>query len=76
MENISGEHVVEDKCKAIKEQFFQIKCSEHEKGISASVGVVIASIGSASYSDIFSAADAALYKVKAEGRDGYRIDKI
>jgi diguanylate cyclase (GGDEF)-like protein len=78
VENIPDKQFVENKCKAIKEQFSQIKCSEDEKGTSASIGVVITNIGeaSASYSEIFSAADAALYKVKAEGRNGHRIDEI
>jgi diguanylate cyclase (GGDEF)-like protein len=78
MEHVASSQVVEDKCGAIKEQLSQIKCSEKENGISASIGAVITSIGETPvlYSDIFSAADAALYEVKAEGRNGYKIASI
>jgi diguanylate cyclase (GGDEF)-like protein len=78
MEQVPSKQAIEDKCKAIKEQFSQIKFAENENGISVSIGVVITNIGEtpASYSEIFSAADTALYKVKVEGRNGYRIDSI
>jgi len=78
IDDVESAAVVEKKCKAIKEQFAKIKCSEDADGISASVGVAIATFSSnpPEYSEIFSAADATLYRVKAKGRNGYEISNL
>jgi len=78
MDDIEDANIVEEKCKTLKEQLSKIKCSEADTGISVSVGVAIAafSLRPPHYSDIFSAADATLYRVKAKGRNGYEISNL
>jgi len=75
LDDIDDVKTVEEKCKSLNERVSKIKCSESNAGISVSIGVAIAdfSIGVPRYTDIFSAADATLYKVKARGRNGYQI---
>ena len=43
--------------------------------LSASIGIAVASMPGLSYEHLFQLADRALYKVKANGRDGYQIYK-
>jgi len=78
LDDIKSVEAIEEKCKALNEQVSKIKCSESQAGITVSIGVTIAdfSIGVPRYSDIFSTADATLYKVKARGRNGYQIIEL
>ncbi len=78
LDDIGDVKGVEEKCKALNEQVSNIRCSESNTGITVSIGVTIAdfSIGTPRYSDIFSTADATLYKVKARGRNGYKIIEL
>jgi diguanylate cyclase (GGDEF)-like protein len=78
LDDIDGIKMVEDKCKALNEQVSKIKCSESDVGISVSIGVTLVEVGleAPRYTDIFSTADATLYKVKARGRNGYEIAEL
>jgi diguanylate cyclase (GGDEF)-like protein len=78
LDNIDSVEMVEEKCKALNEQVSKIKCSESDAGISVSIGVTIAEFSTMAprYSDIFSTADATLYKVKAKGRNGHQIIEL
>ena len=77
LENVDKQ-IIESKCEILKERLLKVKYSEEKNGLSASVGIAIASFSAKApiYSDIFSVADAALYKVKAKGRNGYEIVEI
>ncbi|MDR2579379.1 MAG: GGDEF domain-containing protein [Fibromonadaceae bacterium] len=77
LENVDRQTIV-SKCEFFKKQLSKIKCSEEKDSTSASIGVAMTSFSTdaPAYTDIFSAADAALYKVKARGRNGYEIVEI
>jgi diguanylate cyclase (GGDEF)-like protein len=78
LDNIANRQIVEDRCKIFKEELSQITYAQDKTGISASVGIIIAKFSTISpiYSEIFSAADTNLYKVKARGKNGYLISEI
>jgi len=78
LDDIGDVKTIEEKCKALNEQVSKIKCLENEAGITVSIGVAIArfSVEVPRYSDIFSIADSTLYKVKASGRNGYKIIEL
>jgi len=78
LDGIADSQFVEDKCKALKEELSQIIYAEDKKGVYASVGVIIAKFSEIPpvYTEIFSAADNNLYKVKAKGKNDYLISEI
>ncbi|GHV16347.1 hypothetical protein AGMMS49938_16280 [Fibrobacterales bacterium] len=67
--------ILDKKCAELKLRLSQIKCSENEAGVSASVGIAVASFSTDAplYSDVFNSADVALYRVKARGRNGWEV---
>jgi diguanylate cyclase (GGDEF)-like protein len=78
LDNIADRQIVEDKCKILKEELSQIMYAQDKTGVSASIGVIIAKFSEVApvYTEIFSAADTNLYKVKARGKNGYLISEI
>jgi len=78
LDGIADKQVVEDKCKVFKEELSQIIYAEDKTGVSASIGVIITKFSEVVpvYTEIFSAADTNLYKVKAKGKNGYLISDI
>jgi len=78
LDGIANRQIVEDKCKLFKEELSQINYAQDKIGISASVGVIITKFSEIApiYTEIFSAADTNLYKVKAKGKNGYLITEI
>ncbi len=78
LDNIESVKTVEEKCKALNERVSKIKCSESDTGINVSIGVAVAAFSTKPplYTDIFSTADAILYKVKSMGRNGYKITEL
>jgi len=75
LDNIGDKQIVEEKCKLLKDELSQITYAENKIGVSASIGVIITKFIeiAPSYTEIFSAADNNLYKVKAKGKNGYFI---
>jgi len=78
LDDIAGRQVIEDKCKILKEELSQITYAQNKTGVSASVGVIITKFSEVApiYTEIFSAADTNLYKVKAKGKNGYLISEV
>jgi len=78
LDNIEDRQFVEDKCKLLKEELSQITYAEGKTGVNVSIGVVITKFSKVApvYTEIFSAADNNLYKVKARGKNGYLISEI
>jgi len=78
LDDIAGRQIVEDKCKIFKEELSQITYAQDKTGVSASVGIIITKFSEVApiYTEIFSAADTNLYKVKAKGKNGYLITEI
>jgi len=78
LDNIADKQIVEDKCKLLKEELSQIIYSQGGTGVSASIGGIIVKFVelAPTYTDIFSAADNNLYKVKAKGKNDYLISEM
>ena len=78
LDGIANRQIVEDKCKIFKEELSRVIYAEDKTGVSASVGVIITKFSEIApiYTEIFSAADNNLYKVKARGKNGYLISEI
>jgi len=78
LDGIESRQIVEDKCKLFKEELSQITYAQDKTGISASIGIIITRFSEIApiYTEIFSAADTNLYKVKAKGKNGYLITEI
>jgi len=79
LDGVADRQIVEDKCDAFKEELSQIIYAEGKTGgVSASIGVIITKFSEVApiYTEIFSAADTNLYKVKARGKNGYLISEI
>jgi diguanylate cyclase (GGDEF)-like protein len=78
LDDIVDGQIVENKCKILKEKLSQINYAQDKTGVSASVGVAITKFSeiAPTYTEIFSAADTNLYKVKAKGKDGYLLTEI
>jgi len=78
LDGITDRQIVEDKCKTLKEELSQITYAQDKTGVSASVGVIVTKFSEVApiYTEIFSAADTNLYKVKAKGKNGYLISEI
>ncbi|GBU25303.1 hypothetical protein R83H12_01946 [Fibrobacteria bacterium R8-3-H12] len=78
LDNIGDKQIVEDKCNIFKKDLSQITYAEDKTGVSASIGIIIAKFSAVPpvYTEIFSAADNNLYKVKAKGKNGYFISEI
>jgi diguanylate cyclase (GGDEF)-like protein len=78
LDGIADRQIVEDKCKIFKEKLSQIIYAEDKTGVSASIGIIITEFSEIApvYTEIFSAADTNLYKVKARGKNGYLISEV
>ncbi|MCL1955789.1 MAG: GGDEF domain-containing protein [Fibromonadales bacterium] len=78
LDGIGDRQIVEDKCKILKQELSQIIYAEGKIGVTASLGIIITKFSDVPpiYTEIFSAADNNLYKVKARGKDGYLISEI
>ncbi|MDR2593319.1 MAG: GGDEF domain-containing protein [Fibromonadaceae bacterium] len=78
LDNIKDVQFVEDKCKLLKEELSQITYAEDKTGVGVSIGVIITKFSEVApaYTEIFSAADNNLYKVKARGKNGYLVSEI
>jgi len=78
IDDIEDKKIVEDKCKLLKEELSKIIYAENKTGVGASIGIIITkySENPPIYTEIFSAADNNLYKVKASGKNGYLISEI
>ncbi|MDR2582317.1 MAG: GGDEF domain-containing protein [Fibromonadaceae bacterium] len=78
LDNIGSRQIVEDKCKSLKEELSQITYAEGKTGVSVSIGIIITKFSKTPpiYTEIFSAADNNLYKVKAKGKNDYLISEI
>ena len=78
LDNIEDRQFVEDKCKLLKEELSQITYAEGKTGVNVSIGVIITKFSeiAPAYTEIFSAADNNLYKVKARGKNGYLVSEI
>jgi len=78
LDNIEDRQFIEDKCKLLKSELSQINYAEDKIGVSASIGVVITKFREVApvYTEIFSAADNNLYKVKAKGKNSYLVSEI
>jgi len=78
LDDVADRQVVEDKCNALKAEFSQITYVEGKTGIGASIGIIMTKFSETPpiYTEIFSAADNNLYKVKARGKNGYLITEI
>jgi len=78
LDNIGDRQIVEEKCNILKEELSQITYAEAQTGVSVSIGAIIAKFSKTPpiYTEIFSAADNNLYKVKAKGKNSYLISEI
>jgi diguanylate cyclase (GGDEF)-like protein len=78
LDNIENRQIVEDKCEIFKKELSQVTYAEDKTGVSASIGVITTKFSEVVpiYTEIFSAADTNLYKVKAKGKNGYLISDI
>jgi len=78
LDNIGDRQIIEDKCSMLKKELSQIMYAEDKTGVSVSIGAIIAKFSKVApaYTEIFSAADTNLYKVKARGKNGYLISEI
>jgi len=78
LDDIADRQVVEDKCDILKKELSHITYVQGKTGISASIGIIITKFRETPpiYTEIFSAADNNLYKVKASGKNGYFITEI
>jgi diguanylate cyclase (GGDEF)-like protein len=78
LDNIGDRQIVEDKCKLLKEELSQITYADGKTGVNASIGAIITKFSGSPpiYTEIFSAVDNNLYKVKARGKNGYLISEI
>jgi len=78
IDNIENKQIVEDKCELLKKELSQIIYAEGKTGVSASIGIIITKFSKVApaYTEIFSAADTNLYKVKARGKNGYLISEF
>ncbi len=78
LDNIGDKQIVEDKCKLLKKELSQVMYAEDKTGVSASIGIIITKFSKNPpiYTEIFSAADNNLYKVKARGKGSYLISEI
>jgi diguanylate cyclase (GGDEF)-like protein len=69
---VNDENEIREKCVRIKEEFSKVTYGNNDRGMTASVGA-IAVEGNVAYSEVFEAADRALYTIKERGRDGAEI---
>jgi len=78
LDDIADKQIVEDKCKIFKEELSRITYAQDKTGVSASIGIIITRFSDIPpiYTEIFSAADNNLYKIKASGKNGYLITEI
>jgi len=78
IDNIENKQIVENKCELLKKELSQITYADDKTGVSASIGIILTKFSETApiYTEIFSAADNNLYKVKARGKNGYLISEI
>jgi len=78
LDGVADRQIVEDKCKIFKEELSHITYAQDKTGVSASIGIIMTKFSEMPpiYTEIFSAADNNLYKVKASGKNGYLITEI
>ncbi|MDR3337835.1 MAG: GGDEF domain-containing protein [Treponema sp.] len=71
--NIGSVEAVEQKASRIRKVFGEIKPQSWANGITASIGIALFSDEDLTYDELFQRTDKALWEVKAQGRDGFRI---
>ncbi|MDR3055463.1 MAG: GGDEF domain-containing protein [Zoogloeaceae bacterium] len=74
--NIGSVAMAEDKARQIRQEWLKIIPPGGEKGVTASIGISFAPQDGQEYQELFARADAALYKVKEAGRDGFVISSV
>ncbi len=72
MKGVTQRPLVEDRCKRLLEIFQNIfRKQNHKLPLGCSIGVAMSPENGSSYPELFSRADRALYRAKAEGKNGY-----
>jgi diguanylate cyclase (GGDEF)-like protein len=65
--------IAEDKARQIRDAWLKIIPPGCDKGITASIGISFAPQDGVVYQELFNKADAALYRAKEAGRDGFAL---
>ena len=71
IDNLPHMGIVLRKARDIKKVASELEIDGHNVGITASIGIAIVPQDGLEYSEVFKAADEALYHVKAHGRNGF-----
>ncbi|MDR0881777.1 MAG: GGDEF domain-containing protein [Candidatus Adiutrix sp.] len=71
--NMTSVAIAEDKARLIRAEWLKITPPGAESGITASIGIAFAPQDGRGYQELFAKADAALYKTKEAGRDGFTL---